>query len=77
MATRRTERSIQTAVRFPASWRPRLERIVEKLSSPGIDISQSAAIRAVMSRGLNVLEAELGTEESAPEPAKAKGKARK
>lgn len=79
MATRRTERTIQTAVRFPASWLPRLERIAERLSSPGIDVSQAAAIRAVMSRGLDALEAELGiTEaEAKPKPKPTKGKARK
>lgn len=68
MATRRTERTIQTAVRFPASWLPRLERIAERLSSPGIDVSQAAAIRAAMSRGLDALEAELGTGDPEPKP---------
>lgn len=77
MATRRTERTIQTAVRFPASWLPRLERIAERLSSPGIDVSQASAIRAVMSRGLDVLEGELGIGESEPTPKPTKGKARK
>lgn len=76
MATRRTERTVQTAVRFPASWLPRLERIAERLSSPGIDVSQASAIRAVMARGLDALEAELGMGEPEPKARTTKGKTR-
>lgn len=57
---RTTEKTRQTAVRLPEDWFARLDTIAERLSQPGIEVSQAGAIRAALARGLDALETELG-----------------
>jgi hypothetical protein len=60
------ERTVQTAVRLPESWIARLDAIAGKLGASGLDVSQAAAIRVCLGRGIAALEAEHGI---APAPA--------
>lgn len=57
---RERERTVQTAVRVPESWIPRLDVLAGKLSQPGISVSQAAVIRAALARGISALEGENG-----------------
>lgn len=72
------ERTVQTAVRMPESWIPRLDAIAAKLGATGLDVSQAAAIRVALARGIAALEAEHGiapAPSTPPAPPAAKGKA--
>src|SRR5262249_17431490 len=50
------ERTVQTAVRMPESWIPRLDAIAAKLGDTGLDVSQAAVIRVALARGIAALE---------------------
>ena len=63
------ERTVQTAVRLPESWIPRLDAIAGKLGAAGLDVSQAAAIRVCLGRGIAALEAEHGIAPASPAPA--------
>ena len=52
--------NVQTAIRFPTEWVPRLQAIAGKLSRPGIPVTPSDAMRAAIAEGLRVLEEQLG-----------------
>ena len=52
---RTTEKTRQTAVRLPEDWFTRLDTIAERLSQPGIEVSQAGAIRAALARALHAL----------------------
>jgi hypothetical protein len=65
---REKERTVQTAVRMPESWVPRLDALAAKLSQPGITVSQAAVIRAALARGIAALEAENAPEKPAEAP---------
>lgn len=51
--------TVQTAVRLPEEWMPRLQEIAARLSRPGIPIRTADAIRAAIAEGLTVLEGQL------------------
>lgn len=51
--------TVQTAVRLPEDWMPRLQEIAARLSRPGIPIRTADAIRAAIAEGLVVLEGQL------------------
>ena len=51
------EETYQAAVRFPQSWVPRLATLGRRMS-PLVVLSNAAVLRAVIERGLVVLEAE-------------------
>jgi hypothetical protein len=53
-----SENDTQIAIRLPAQWIERADALVPGLSHPGISISRSDALRAALSRGLDMLEAE-------------------
>ena len=55
--------TVQTAVRMPAAWLPRLQEVAARLSRPGIEMTQADAMRASIAEGLAVLEAQLGVAE--------------
>jgi hypothetical protein len=63
------ERTVQTAVRMPESWVPRLDALAAKLSQPGINVSQAAVIRAALARGIAALETEDGRPPASDTPA--------
>lgn len=63
------ERTVQTAVRMPESWIARLDVIASKLGAAGLDVSQAAAIRVCLGRGIATLEAEHGIAPASPAPA--------
>lgn len=48
----------QIAMRLPTDWVSRVDALAQKFSRPGITVSRSEALRAVMIKGLEVLEAE-------------------
>lgn len=50
------EEHVQTAVRVPKSWISRLDKIAEKLSSPGARVTRADALRMATHFGMNELE---------------------
>ena len=60
--------TVQTAIRVPADWMPRLQAIAGRLSRPGLALTTSDALRACLAEGMAKLEAELGI----TQPGKAK-----
>jgi predicted DNA-binding protein len=52
------ENTIQTAVRVPESWLDRLDKIAEKLSRPGADLTRAEALRVALYRGIEQIENE-------------------
>ena len=71
------ERTVQTAVRMPASWIPRLEAIGKKLGETGLDVSQAAVIRVALARGIAALEAAHESVPAAPPETRGPKPARK
>jgi hypothetical protein len=51
--------NVQTAIRIPSEWVPRLQEIAGRLSRPGIPVTVSDAMRAAIAEGLGVLETQL------------------
>jgi len=51
--------NVQTAIRVPVEWMPRLRAIAGRLSRPGIPLTASDAMRAAIAEGLVVLERQL------------------
>jgi hypothetical protein len=75
------DETVQTAIRIPAAWVPRLHEIAGRISRPGIPITQADAMRAAIAEGLGVLEAQLGIaqtptaiETPEPKPKRSKGR---
>jgi hypothetical protein len=67
----------QIALRMPTSWVERIDRLARQLSRPGIDVSRSEALRAVMIKGLEVLEeGEEGTKKTPQKPARERSQKR-
>jgi len=58
MATEKEETQIQTAIRIPASWLERFDKIAEQRSEPGLQLNRTDAFRLVIARGLEQLESE-------------------
>jgi hypothetical protein len=58
--------TVQTAVRLPEEWMPRLQEVAERLSRPGIPIRTADAIRAAIAEGLTVLEGQLQIRRTSP-----------
>lgn len=52
------DNQVQTAIRIPESWLDRLDKIAEKMSQPGVRVTRSEALRAMVHRGMNEFEAE-------------------
>jgi hypothetical protein len=48
----------QIALRMPTAWVARLDALARQLSRPGITVSRSEALRAVMIKGLEVMRVE-------------------
>jgi predicted DNA-binding protein len=51
--------TVQTAIRIPPEWVPRLQAVADALSRPGVPLTPSDAMRAAIAEGLTVLEAQL------------------
>jgi predicted DNA-binding protein len=54
----KAEKQVQTAIRVPASWLVRLDKIAERLSQPGMRVTRAEALRVATARGIVELEAE-------------------
>jgi len=54
--TDKQEQQVQTAIRVPESWLGRLDKIVERMSQPGMKVTRTEALRIAVHRGLVELE---------------------
>jgi predicted DNA-binding protein len=52
------EQQVQTAIRVPASWLGRLDKIAERLSQPGMRVTRAEVLRIAAARGILELESE-------------------
>jgi hypothetical protein len=55
-------RTVQVAIRIPSGWVPLLQKVAERLSHPGIPLTQADAMRAAIFEGLEVLRVRHGVE---------------
>jgi predicted DNA-binding protein len=58
MVDKQEESQIQTAVRLPASWVERIDKLAESMSQPGRPATRAGALRSALYRGLVELEKE-------------------
>jgi Arc/MetJ-type ribon-helix-helix transcriptional regulator len=53
-----TENDQQIAIRLPAEWLARADKLIPALTTPGLAVSRSDVLRAALARGLDALERE-------------------
>lgn len=54
------EQQIQTAFRLPKTLLTRADKLVERMSQPGMKLTRADVVRAALFRGIEQLEAERG-----------------
>lgn len=52
--------NVQTAIRLPEAFLARLDKIAERMSEPGMQITRAEALRLAAFKGAEQLEADLG-----------------
>ena len=58
MSTERESHDVQVAIRLPQAWLERLDKLAEKMSQPGIQLTRTELHRAALYRGIEQLESE-------------------
>jgi hypothetical protein len=53
-----TENDQQIAIRLPAEWLMRADKLIPALSTAGVTVSRSDVLRAALARGLDAMERE-------------------
>jgi len=53
------EKPIQWAIRLPASFLIRLDKLAENMSQPGMKLTRAQVLRLAAYRGVDLIEAEL------------------
>ncbi len=55
---KKQENQVQMAIRVPESWLPRLDKIAEQVSPPGVRLTRTEALRTAIHQGMVKLETE-------------------
>lgn len=67
------EPTVQTAIRIPQSWLPRVQAIVDRLAADHIGVKPAGIMRSALGLGLETLEAKYGLTPPAKPAAEQKG----
>ena len=58
MSTERESNDVQVAIRLSSAWLERLDKLAERMSQPGIQLTRTDLHRVALHRGIELLESE-------------------